>query len=336
MSLLPYGQPRGRKARLQAGRAEENAFATVGADRTYFFKAVPPGTYYIRATMPGYADPFALFPLEDFTSYPHILTLIAKSAQTITINGTESARMELRIERGAAISGRVLYDDGAPAQHWIVRARKQVKQGAPAAVAPYDFQTDTDDLGRFRLSGLPSGEYILMISYEQKMAYSRFTSVMSPPDPATFVAFSGNTPFESKAQPVTVTAGEERTVADITVPLHNLHRISGRVVAKSDSRPVTYGGVELTTVDGADFVGRATLFAEGDGSFTLNFIPGNTTYTLKAVDAAEIVSIRSPDGAEVGQTTHDYAPTSTQITLRDGDADNIVLEVSKPSATPEE
>ena len=324
-----------QRVRQEAERIDEVQPETVGADGTYFFKAVRPGTYYIRATMPGYADPFALFPVEHFASDPTILTLIAKSAQTVTINGTESARMDLRIERGAAISGRVLYDDGAPAQqHWAVRARKQVKQGAPAAVL-YDFVTDTDDLGSFRLSGLPVGEYILGVSYpESIVAHSVFTNVILPGRIA-FVAFSGNTSFESKAQPITVTAGEERTGADITVPLHNLHRISGRVVAKSDSRPANYGGVELTTVDGTDFVASATLFTDRDGSFTLNFIPGNTTYTLK-VRAAEIISTRGPDGGVVSQSLHDFAHISTKITLRDGDADNIVLEVPEPSATPEE
>jgi hypothetical protein len=312
-----------QKARRLIRGFDMDAGATVNADGLYTFKSVMPGTYYVRALMSGYADPFMSFSSADFSSTdPAILARIAQAAPIVTINGTESARIDLRIERGAAIAGRILYDDGAPAQNWGIVVRKPGKLNGPPTSPVEYLSARTDDLGRFRLAGLPAGEYDLMASYENDINYGNRT-----PDGHSSEHFSIGT----KAQAITLTVGEERTGVDFTVPLHNLHRISGRVLAKSDSRPATYGTLLLFTADPAEVVNSAAILS--DGSFTIDFVPGSTTYTLKVDRAVETKSTPRADGT-TSQSEHVFGSTSTQVILRDSDADNIILAVPESSGIP--
>jgi hypothetical protein len=305
--------------------------ATADADGIYFFKAVPSGTYYVHAQMSGYADPITLFNSADFASTdPAIHALIAKAAPSITINDTEAARMDLRIDRGASISGRILYDDGAPAQNWAVFAQRPPKDSHRSEPALSNVRSGTDDLGYFRLSGLPAGEYILIASYQDSMLHGLNAGTMRQ-DHIAIVVFSGSTSFASKAQTIAVGPGDARTGVDITVPLNNLHRIKGQVLAKSDSRPATYGTVMLFT-DESTIVSSAAILA--DGSFTLDFVPGNTAYTLRVQQAGEEKMWTLPNGT-VSRSSQQFGPTSSQIILRDSNADNIIIAVPEPSATLE-
>jgi hypothetical protein len=85
--------------------------STVGLDGSYSFAGVKPGTYYVHAMFTGYIDPFSQFSDEDFASTdPAVRARLAQLA-TVTVTGTDSAHADLRLERGAAVAGRILYDD---------------------------------------------------------------------------------------------------------------------------------------------------------------------------------------------------------------------------------
>jgi len=77
--------------------------------------------------------------------------------------------LEIRLVRGAAISGQVLDRSGAPAVGTKVVARVD---GSPSnARNPVTFEAETDDLGEYRIGGLPAGRYSV--------------SAGSPPSPMT-------------------------------------------------------------------------------------------------------------------------------------------------------
>jgi len=68
--------------------------------------------------------------------------------------------IEVRLSRGAAISGRVLRSSGAPVAGARVRATRIDVPDANATSKPViQLETTTDDLGEFRISGLAPGRY---------------------------------------------------------------------------------------------------------------------------------------------------------------------------------
>lgn len=148
----------------------------VALDGTYRFTNVPPGTYQIRATLSGYIDPLGEFSPEDFASQdPAMQQRIRAAAQMVTVTGSEGAHVDLRLERGASISGRVIFEDGSPAIGWqVLSADAPEKEGTgsnpfgssnPLGTGGLKnllhLPVSTDDTGHFRLSGLPSGDYLL-------------------------------------------------------------------------------------------------------------------------------------------------------------------------------
>jgi len=94
--------------------------STVGLDGSYSFAGVKAGTYYVHAIFAGYIDPISHFSDEDFASTDPAMRARIAQIPTITVTGTDSARVDLQLDRGSAISGRILYDDGSPAAGWTL------------------------------------------------------------------------------------------------------------------------------------------------------------------------------------------------------------------------
>ena len=83
----------------------------------------------MHAIFPGYIDPFSQFSDEDFASKDPAVRARVAQIPTITVTGTDSARVDLRLERGAAVSGRIVYDDGSPAVGWMLVRRQAEDAG---------------------------------------------------------------------------------------------------------------------------------------------------------------------------------------------------------------
>jgi len=110
--------------------------ATVGIDGAYTFTNVKPGTYYVHATAAGYVDPFTSISPEDLASKdPEVRKRVDAAVTVVSIEGANSARVDLRLERGASVTGRVLYDDGTPAAGWTVRPVRPAAPGPNAFAA---------------------------------------------------------------------------------------------------------------------------------------------------------------------------------------------------------
>jgi hypothetical protein len=153
--------------------------------------------------------------------------------------------------------------------------------------------------------------------------------------------YAGNTFDRATAKAITMSAGEEYTGADITIPDRSLHNITGHVYAKSDSHALNVGQVTLTCRSNP---GRHLIAAiRDDGSFHFEYLPGGITYTVKVEDAADGKS--SPDATPSFMGIHlpnpeilrKYGTDSTDVPLGDFNIDSVRLTVAqtdwKPSAT---
>jgi hypothetical protein len=316
--------------------------STVGLDGSYSFAGVKPGTYYIHAIYPGYIDPFSQFTDEDFASTDPAIRARIAQVPTITVTGTDSAHADLRLVRGAAIDGRILYDDGTPAVGWSLtvikpRSTDDPNEAVAAAMAPalsmmgIGQPSKTDDRGLFRIAGLAAGEYALRASLTATPTGISAANMGDAGGPINLAVYTGDTFTRADAKPVKLAAGDEISGVDITIPSHKLHNISGHVIAKSDGHTLNVGQVVLTVKDNP--ATHVVAAIRDDGSFHFEDLPGNVTYTLTVADAADgrndgppnnFMGISMPNP----EILRKYGTDTTTILLADSDVDAITLSVT--------
>jgi Carboxypeptidase regulatory-like domain len=357
-------------AKLFATIADMMIVTTVSADGIYLFTNVQPGTYYVHATVAGYIDPFTEFSSDDLASKaPEIRQKIAAVTTIVTVAGNEGAHADLRMERGAAVSGRVLYDDGTPAAGWTVRTVHQAPAGSdpnPLAALGVDASdldlshvteaSMTDDTGHYRIAGLPSGNYTLQARF---VGSALGTSALNPmaANPGNtgigatagmlgdktslrLSVYSGDTLQQADAKPVSLRAGDDRQGYDLTMPLHSLHSVTGKVVSKADAHPINSGGVELTgqTPAGKDDPAvHYTASIRADGTFRFDYVPGPMTYTLKTSRAQDVTttSTKKVLGSIIAEqkTLKRYGPATATVQVGDKDTSDVTLTVPEMPAT---
>jgi hypothetical protein len=140
-----------RNALVHLGTAQENFDpAITDGDGRFTFEAMPAGRYGLDASKAGYAR--AQF--GGRAAGPRVL--IEVTAGT-TVDG-----IELRMERGAAITGRVVDDRGDPLPGLSVAADRVVRVDGRTDLIRIA-QTETDDLGEYRLGGLAAGRFVVAV-----------------------------------------------------------------------------------------------------------------------------------------------------------------------------
>ena len=287
--------------------------ATIDAQGTYIVTGVPPGTYFLHVKAPGYVDTLAQFSAQDLaTTDPTLRKRIFATVATVTISGDEQVREDLRLERGAALTGRLRYDDGSPATGWTVTAL--LKRTAADGPAPTIFgielsglpiaqkldHTLSDENGRFHIAGLPTGDYVLQANFttaaldRQPFApvassSGSFLSILggiSALSGLRLSIYSGNTVHVHDAEVLSLRAGEERGVADLTVPLSSTRCISGILLAGADGHPLNSGAVQLIGQDSDGHDDPSLHFSADvrpDGTFRFDNVPAPSAYKLLSV-----------------------------------------------------
>ena len=114
----------------------------------FHVRELAPGRYHIMVQKTGYALPFGPSP-----------TIV------VDLQAGKDHPVTLSLQRGAVIAGRVLDEAGEPLVNLRVMAMRQLPSGvryAPTsrpALFPAGSGGQTNDLGEFRLFGLPPGDY---------------------------------------------------------------------------------------------------------------------------------------------------------------------------------
>ena len=322
--------------------------STVGLDGAYKFTGVKPGTYYVHTIFAGYIDPFSQFSDEDFASTDPAIRARIAQIPTVTVGGADSAHVDLRLERGAAVSGRILFDDGSPAAGWTLSVIKPKTPEDPGDTASAVMNQalamsgatqifKTDDLGRYRISGLGAGEYALRASLVATAIGVSASNIGEGGSGINLAVYTGDTFSRANAKSISITPGEERLGVDITVPAHSLHNIVGHVYARSDAHALNMGMVGLTSKENAALHLKAAI--RDDGSFHFDYLPGAVAYTLTVEDAADAKT--SGGGAKfmgISIPNHEalrkYGTDTADVTLSDTDIDNVRLTVAQTDWTP--
>ncbi len=296
--------------RLQPARAEANGFgmgfvmATTGSDGSFEMTGVAPGEYYVEATLAGYVQPMRGMRAEDLQQLPQAeQDRITAQMTRVSVPANQAVSAQVTIYRGGVLSGTVAYDDGSFAPGVFIMAipsDPDLTTGAasPAVVRPHRFgnSNQTDDRGRFRITGLPDGVYTVQ-------AWPR---TMLP-------TFLGNTVSRTRAKRVQIRGGDEHSGLDIQVPVVGLHRVAGVVVAQKDGHALPRTSVSLR-IEGDAGDTEISTSAGPDGSFVFPTVPDGR-YTANVSGAYD-------------QTTHtSYRGTSAEVEVNGADAPDLLLNL---------
>jgi hypothetical protein len=265
-----------RNARVAIAGMSNVAPVFTGEDGRFVFAGLPPGRYIVSARKPGYAA--TAFGQRRPELPPTPIDLEA---------GAAFQDAELWMPRSAAISGRIVDEFGDPLELATVAAARIVRRaglvvGTTAATAV------TDDLGEYRLGGLPSGTYIVSASIPKRgLIQTR--------------AYYPGVAARAQAQPIALQAGEERSATDFTVAPAHFARLA---ITFTDSK-----GEPTSAVAMIANVSQSL----GDAGVPITPIVGSVA--TPALEPGEwSIFARSPDG--VGFARVSVGADDTAITMR--------------------
>jgi hypothetical protein len=249
-------------------------------DGSFSIRNVSPGSYYVIATAPGYISPLntLLQAEKDAAADDATKARLAALIPRVTVQANQPASVNVTLERGGAVSGTILYDDGSPAGG--LRVRLLVRQNDKWVEAPsISFQqavtsTETDDRGDYRISGLPDQKYMAEVDLELisrwYMSDGHGSSGSSSTNVYSLSVYSGNRMRAKDGKPFDLKQGEEQTGEDIQIPISKLHSVRGTVTAR-DGHALNGGHVTLLYPDDKSQVSGASITSDAEFDFT--FVP---------------------------------------------------------------
>jgi carboxypeptidase family protein len=251
--------PAGRPLTMPFGPPPQ---ATTDQDGRFVFAGLKPGEYRLDVQRTGYA------PSDE-----------AGRGRTIQLGeGQAIDNLAIQLQKGAVIAGRIVSPSGEPQPDVRVMAMRRI-EGAGAQVhlmpAPMQGLQQTNDLGEFRLAGLPPGEYFVSAAPHMQAPFGG--PAVAPPAPqgtartTLATTYYPGTTDAAAAQPIAVARGAE--VGNISFMLLSLpaFRISG-VVVDPDGQPIAGAMVMLmgNPRNGISMGPAGSARSGNDGQFTLD------------------------------------------------------------------
>ena len=323
-----------------------------GTDGSYVATDVAPGDYYLFAAAPGYISPLnrvqAIFQMGADAKKP------LPGVPIVHVTAEHATSADVTMDRGAAISGSISWDDGSPVSGAMMAV---VPAKGDAAQPPTQFgmlamagmlsslMNISDDQGHFRLSGLPPGDYLVQATIQagQQSGLGAGMNLGKMMANKPLIVFGPAAFHKGDAKPVTLHTGEDRRDEEVTLNLGGLHSVSGRVTSAEDRHGINSATVKLQDVRDKDFV-RSTA-VDAVGGFTVTYVPAGT-YTMKVSDAEDTEPAKKSDkdkdkpklfGPDE-KTIRSYQDGKLNVIVIDSDLtdQNIGLAVDKnPKATPD-
>jgi len=200
-----------------------------------------------------------------------------RSTQRVKVSGGVADDVRLALSRGGIVSGTIVDAAGEPLQGVRVRAlRLRSDNGQSVAVAT-GWESSTDERGRYRLFGPPSGSYVLVAA----MGAEASATDRAQRRGFALTYFPG-TPSIDNAQRLRLQAGAELSALDLSIAPTFTARVTGR--AFDDAGEPLAGRVQMTISRRVSGITTepVTTRVNADGTFELTAVPPGT-YVLHAV-----------------------------------------------------
>jgi len=258
------------KVSLETGNPLESRGTTTDLDGRYEFTELSAGQYRVSASKGIYVT----FDYGQRKPFERGKPIDLAESQVVE-------KIDIALPRGGVISGVLLDDVGDPAVGVRVTAMRPQYRDGKRGLVSIGRPVETNDIGQYRLYGLPSGGYF--VGAVPSTASAVIPLLNTPSGAPTYYP---GTVSEIEAQRVTVQPAQERTLPDFTLVPSRLVKVSG-TATNSTGGPVqmvmTMSRSQMSAGNAMPGMGMGTV--KPDGSFQLtNVAPGE--YTLMAISNA--------------------------------------------------
>jgi protocatechuate 3,4-dioxygenase beta subunit len=264
------------------------------------------GTYVIRASKAGY----------ETHGYGQRDGRADTAAPLELRQGTVRTGLDFALRRGGVITGTVVDEFGEPIENatiQIARARYAdwKRQLVPVSL-DHAARGSTDDLGRFRIYGLPAGEYYLSASSTPLLGRASNES-----RDAYSLTYYPGTVEAGAAQPVRVAASQP--VSGIVIPLMpgRLATISGTVQTGGLPLPSTFVNVRPHASGAMGIASAMSVRLEGNAFSLSGLPPGEYTLSVRPRAGADPPLSGSVEVVLAGENVENLViPLTRGVTLR--------------------
>jgi hypothetical protein len=288
--------------RISAPELRETRTTSTDAEGRYEFRDLPAGRYTVTVSKGA------------FVTLSYGQTRPFQQGRPLQLLDNQTAeKIDFALPRGSIITGRVIDEFGEPVADAQVAPMRMQFSGQGRRPMPSGRFVATNDVGEFRMFGLPPGEYYVSANLRSFDGPPGTTDDRSGYAPTYYPG----TPNINEAQVVKVGIGE--TISEVTVMLTPTRtaRISG-VALDGEGKPLSGGMVMLIQRSGAGmFMGGPGAQIRPDGTFSVGGLaPGE--YVLRAMGG-----FAGPDGVANAATA--------KVTLNGADIDGLRLAPAAPS-----
>jgi protocatechuate 3,4-dioxygenase beta subunit len=304
---------------------------TTDAQGAFEFRQLPAGTYRISASPGQYSAGY--LGIVFGAKSPNGPGGVFDPGTPITLgDGQTFDKATIGLPRGAVITGRVIDEDGQPLARVQVYGAVYLPGSSRANRTGSGAQTD--DLGQFRMFGLPPGDY--MVAAEARP--NTFVPPNAPPETEDdkigfMTTYYPGTGDEAAAQRVRAKAGAETPGVEIRMVSGRLYHVTG-MVTDSQGRTPMRASVSLLKRTQAGGVTSFGFSTDAQGQFQMRNVPPGT-YRLTARqqpigpagEMGEFASIPLTVNSDLDNILITTAPGAT-IT------GNVVFESGPPQLPP--
>jgi hypothetical protein len=317
------------------GGAGGGGAARTEFDGTFTVSGIAPGDYYVTASALGFIPERALL-LTAVNNGADPAQLLA-GLPVVHVAADSTSTMNVTLQRGGALAGRVVWEDGSAASAVTVAALPVPASGVSATTqlpAPlsglqlggFGELTQTDDRGSFRISGVPSGEYQLQATVQTAARAGGpggFGGGRGAQVPSVLRVYAPGVFRKSAAKSFSVRAGDERTDIQMTIDLRSLRTVSGHANSANTGQTVASGRVSV--VDTADPSLQLQGVIDAEGDFTVRYVPpGNYTLQITVASSQPQQNGRGRGGSSGSSTpATTFQPLSLGIVVTDADLSGI-------------
>jgi protocatechuate 3,4-dioxygenase beta subunit len=328
-----------RRAQVRLSGAETMPkMATTDTEGRYEFTGLPAGRFTISATKSGYVT----------VNYGQ--TRPFESGKPIELADKQQIdRADIVMPRGSVISGRIVDEFGEPVADVAVSAMRSTWSNGRRRLQATGRTSSTNDLGQYRIYGLPPGEYYVSASVRgtQEMIVAEMAMVAAVRGGPTAEAprsgyaptYYPGTASGTQAQKVSLGLGQEAQSTDFGLIPVRLVTVKGTVIG-SNGNPLSGVMVSPAPRNAAESGFMSILPSartDQNGNFTINGIaPGD--YLLNARSTMTFTSTSS-DGNRAVFTTRMIAgdgpgPDSQEsgtvpLSVAGDDISNVMIVTSK-------